>query len=260
MDTPRKEQISRILADGELFHPDDREMFREHLDIMRGGIAYRFFEIRIRRIDGKYLWCRLRATGIYDDSTGKLLKIAGVIIDIDDEKKAAKALQKQAEQDALTGLLNANTARKRAEEYLGNGVEDSSCALLVIDLDKFKQINDRFGHMCGDMVLTQVADTIRKRFRSQDIIGRMGGEEFMVLMTNVADAALVEQRCALLVDAMHDVCRGQLEDVVVSCSIGAVMTISDMKTYSTLFDLADQAMYQAKEQGRDRYVLKEVGK
>jgi diguanylate cyclase (GGDEF)-like protein len=206
------------------------------------------------------MWCRLRATGIYDDSTGALLKIVGVIIDIEDEMKATMALQERAEHDSLTGLLNAKTTRKRAEEYLAECQAEEKCALLVVDLDHFKHINDRFGHMHGDAVLMQVAEVLRSRFRSQDIVGRIGGEEFIILIKGVSDSDLIHKRCRQLLESMHEIYKGSMDGIVVSCSIGAVMAMANGVKYSQLFDRADQAMYQAKEQGRDQYVFCEIDK
>lgn len=251
---PSMTGVVGVLNNGVTFHPEDVKQLMKQLHYMQGGKAYQTVDIRIMHVRGEYMWCRLRATGIYDDSTGKLLKIVGVIIVIEDEMKATMALQKRAEHDSLTGLLNAKTTRKRAEEYLAERGEEK-CALLVIDLDNFKQINDRFGHMHGDAVLVRVAETIRKHFRSQDIVGRIGGEEFMVLIKDVSDVGLIHRRCDQLIEAMHDIYKGAMQDIVVSCSIGAVMAEYEEKTYSQLFALADQAMYQAKEQGRDRYVF-----
>ena len=252
---PSMENVVGVLNNGVTFHPDDVGLILKRLVLMKHGAAYQQVEIRIMHASGEYMWCRLRATGIYDDNTGILLKIVGVIIVIEDEMKATIALQEQAEHDSLTGLLNANTTRKRAEAYLTECPEGEKCALLVVDLDHFKNINDRFGHMHGDVVLVQVAETLRSRFRSKDIVGRIGGEEFVVLMKDVSDPELIHRRCRQLVEAMHEISKGSLGDIVVSCSIGAVVASVKGTKYSQLFDRADQAMYQAKKQGRDQYVF-----
>lgn len=253
--TPSKTDVVGVLNNGVTFHQEDVKQLMRQLRSMQEGESYQIVDIRIMHARGEYIWCRLRATGLYDDSTGKLLKVVGVIIDIEDEMKATRALREQAEHDSLTGLLNAQTTHKRAEEYLAECVVGEMCALLVVDLDHFKQINDRFGHMHGDAVLKQVADTLRARFRSQDIVGRIGGEEFLILLKDVSDAEIIHRRCRQLVEALHEIHKDSMEDMVVSCSIGAVMTYAKGTKYDQLFALADQAMYEAKENGRDGYVF-----
>ena len=252
---PSKTDVVGVLNNGVTFHPQDVKQLMKRLRCMQEGESYQIMEIRIMHARGEYMWCRLRATGLYDDGTGKLLKVVGVIIDIEDEMKATRALREQAEHDSLTGLLNAKTTHKRAEEYLAECGVGEKCALLVIDLDHFKQINDRFGHIHGDAVLKQVAETLRARFRSQDIVGRVGGEEFLILLKDVSDAEIIHRRCGQLVEAMHEIHKDSMEDMVVSCSIGAVMTQAKGTRYDQLFAMADQAMYEAKEQGRDGYVF-----
>lgn len=252
---PQTERISEVLVNGEVFHQEDICQLLERLQNMREGSSYQFVEIRILRADGEYMWCRLRATGIYDNSTGKLLKVVGVIIDIDAEKKAAYALKEQAEKDSLTMLLNANTSRRRAEEYLAACAEEANCALLVIDLDNFKQINDRFGHLFGDAVLTEAARIISRMFRSQDIVGRIGGDEFMVVMKDLFDAALVHKRCSQLIEAVRGIMSDRMQGMTVSCSVGVALAREQRALYSQLFRCADQAMYQSKSQGGNSYIL-----
>ena len=254
---PSTTNVVGVLNNGVTFHPEDVKQLIKKLHEMEAGEAYQTVDIRVMHVRGEYMWCRLRATGIYDDSIGTLLKIVGVIIDIEDEMKVTIALQEQAERDSLTGLLNANTTRKRAEEYLAACQADEKCALLLVDLDHFKHINDRFGHMHGDAVLVQVGEILRSHFRSRDIVGRIGGEEFIILIKDVSDSELIHRRCRQLLEAMHDIYRGSLEDIVVSCSIGAIMMKAEGTNYARLFELADQAMYQAKRQGRDQYVFSE---
>ena len=114
--------------------------------------------------------------------------IYGVLVEInklkqayDYEKNISQALEEEAKKDSLTHIYNAYNTRKLAEAYLAEPLQNTA-TLLIIDLDDFKQINDTHGHMFGDAVLVQTAKIIKKLFRSEDIVGRIGGEEFMVLM------------------------------------------------------------------------------
>jgi len=171
-----------------------------------------------------------------------------------EQKKAILTLREQAEKDSLTKLLNASTARRLTEEYL-SVTNDNCAALLVIDLDNFKQVNDRHGHMFGDKVLIQAAQMIQKHFRSQDIIGRIGGDEFMVFMKDVNDNELLTRRCEQLLITFQDTFREPVYECKISCSIGIAVFPAHGKTYSELFGCADKALYQAKAEGKNCYTL-----
>ena len=234
------------------FHPEDIALLMDGLRAIYAGEDYQLCEVRIAKADGRYLWSRIRATAIRSEN-GQLKKIVGVIINIDEEKRSAQALQDRAERDVLTKLLNKTAARRQAEEYIaGNG---NRCALFIIDLDNFKQINDRYGHMFGDAVLTQIAKEIRKLFRAQDIVARIGGDEFMVLMRGISDRTLVENRCSQLVAAFRNAMLPHLNGEHLSCSVGVSLCPQHGQDYSGLFRKADQALYATKGRGKDGYTI-----
>lgn len=165
-------------------------------------------------------------------------------------------LQKTNEQDSLTRILNAGTTRRLSEEYLSG--ENKNCAIMVIDVDSFKRINDRYGHMVGDEVMICAAATIKKLFRSNDIVGRIGGDEFLVLMKDVSDVEIVRQRCHQIVNAFNEMKFDSMRDEIMSCSVGAAMCPVHASNYNALFLLADKAMYRSKKLGGNRYVLEEI--
>ncbi len=252
---PISEKVRETLASGAFFHPDDIPLLFDGIAALEGGSHYEMLEVRIATDQGRYLWCRFRATAIRDPK-GVLLKIAGIIINIDAEKREEKVLQDRAERDALTKLLNKHAGRKMAEEYIANSkVGGLNCALLIIDLDNFKLVNDQYGHMFGDAVLTQVAREIKKLFRVQDIIARIGGDEFMVLMRGISDRALVESRCVHLLGIFERQFRQEHYNLPLSCSVGIALAPEHGSSYYDLFQHADQALYQAKDQGRNTYVF-----
>lgn len=234
------------------FHPEDIALLVDALRAIYAGENYQLCEVRIAKADGRYLWCRIRATALRDEA-GQLKKIVGVVINIDDEKRSAQALQDRAERDVLTKLLNKTSARRQAEEYLAR--QDSRCALLIIDLDNFKQINDRYGHMFGDAVLSQIAKELRKLFRAQDIMARIGGDEFLVMMRGISDRELVENRCGQLVDAFRNAMLPHLNGEHLSCSVGVALYPQHGQDYAELFRRADQALYVTKGQGKDGYTI-----
>jgi len=233
------------------FHPEDIPLLLQHIRALTSGSSYQAMEARIAKADGRYLWCRIQATATCD-SSGALTRIVGTIINIDNEKQAAKHLQEQAERDALTRLYNKSAARRQSEEYL-TGTSSPNCAFLIIDMDNFKQINDTYGHLFGDTVLSQAAKELRKLFRSQDIIARIGGDEFLVVMRGISDQELIAHRCRRLLAAIKSLFPKQLSKTPLGCSIGISLCPAAGISYQELFQHADQALYLAKNDGRNTY-------
>ena len=242
------------LAQGTFFHPDDVELLADHIASLKKGSHYEMVEVRIATAKGRYLWCRFRATAIRNEAGG-LEKICGIIINIDAEKQSSQALQERAERDSLTKLLNKYAGRKQAEEYFARNPQGVSCAMLMIDLDNFKPINDRYGHLFGDTVLTQASRVLKKMFRNQDIIARVGGDEFMVLMRGISDMELLKNRCQQLIATFGNTFRHLNQDEPLSCSVGVAVSPIHGSSYHELYQHADQALYQAKAQGKNTYAF-----
>lgn len=250
---PVTRSLINVLAEIAWFHPDDRHHFFDRIRALGKDSDFEKIEVRMQTSEGIYLWCRIRASAIRDQN-GELDRIVGVIINIDAEKQAEQALQERAERDALTKLLNKDAGRKRVEAHLGQQSQGAECALLIIDLDYFKEVNDRYGHLFGDSVLTRVAKEIQKLFRAQDIIARIGGDEFMVLMQGISDRELVEKRCEQLENALRMMFQ-QENQLPISCSIGIALSPEHGTTYQSLFQKADLALYQVKDQGRNGHAI-----
>lgn len=168
------------------------------------------------------------------------------------EKEKISELELRAQQDSMTKIYNAATCRSLAEEYL-NGEEH--CALFILDIDRFKQINDRYGHMFGDVVIIQAAQTLRKFFRTNDILGRVGGDEFMVLMKDIHDIDIIEKRCHQLNDYFRSKLETQVQDFDFGLSLGVALAPLHGTSYLNLFLAADQALYHAKSLGGQQYVI-----
>lgn len=248
------QSVREILSSGAYFHPDDLPLFIDKLALMEEKSDYEVVDGRIAVPGGDYIWCRFRCTGIRD-AEGKLEKICGVILNIDAEKRAEENLQSLAQRDGLTKLLNKKAARKRAEEYLAQFPEGTPCAMLMIDLDNFKQINDRFGHLFGDTVLVQVSREISRMFRDQDIVARIGGDEFMVFMRGINERSIVENRCLRLLNVLSGLFKNEMKDIALGCSIGVALSPEHGVTYFDLFNKADHALYQIKKTGKHNFAF-----
>ena len=251
---PISSHVRESLLEGSYFHPDDLPLIFDRIGSILNGSGYETVDVRLATASSRYLWCRFRATAIRDEA-GDLSSVVGIIINIDAEKQAERALQDQAERDSLTKLLNKNAGRRYAEEYFAQFASNLSCALLIIDLDDFKQVNDRYGHLFGDSVLSQAAREIKKLFRSQDIVARIGGDEFMVLMRGISDRYLVESRCRQMISVFRNTFQNKRYRLSLSCSIGVALGPDHGSSYFDLYEHADRALYQAKSMGKHAYVF-----
>ena len=236
------------------FHPDDLPLVRSTIEQIKTHLDSASIDVRIADSNARYLWTRITATA-YPDENGNLKRIVGMLQDVDALKRAELAMKERAERDALTKLLNKASTQQLISEYLSGRDPDSLAAMLILDLDNFKAVNDNLGHLYGDAVLSKVAADLKKLFRSHDILGRIGGDEFLILMRDIPNVDLVHSRCQLLLDTFRD----QLEELSpglnVSCSIGAALIPTHGTSYTDLFRRADEALYRSKRAGKNTYTL-----
>jgi len=122
-------------------------------------------------------------------------------------------------------------------------------------VDYFKNINDSLGHMFGDTVLADIGSKLKKLFRTSDIVGRVGGDEFMVLLKSIEDTALVVEKAEAIKQSLSQITKGGVDSYPISSSIGIAMYPKDGLTYADLYQKADVALYEAKRNGRDRYII-----
>lgn len=251
---PIRERVSVEIPRASHIYPDDMPEFIRLMNEISSGTPYDEAEIRLADDKGTYKWCRVRATAQFNTS-GKAIKSVGVILDIDEAKRKTQALLEKAETDSLTKLLNKNAARWKIEEYLRQEDKTERSALLIIDVDDFKLVNDRYGHMFGDAVLTEFARIIKGMFRSSDAVARIGGDEFMVYMCQVQDGRNVAVRAERIIEDFKRMMYENLQIQGFSCSIGIAMYPEDGMDYKSLFMLADRALYQAKSLGKNQYAF-----
>ena len=235
-------------------HPDDAPQLRKIMRRMLAEKSAEAVDVRIANSEGRYLWSRIRARANYD-SNGNPTSVNAIIYDIDELKRDALAMKRQAELDGLTKLLNKNSAQQAVMEYLAERSSDSMAALLVMDLDNFKTVNDSLGHLYGDAVLTQIGTTLRNLFRSHDIMGRIGGDEFMILLKDIPSKEVALERCQLLVDTFRELLQRLMPKLQVSVSVGAALAPVHGSSYADLFQHADEALYTAKRNGKCQYHL-----
>lgn len=214
---------------------------------------------RVNDIMDNVMWIYHRGRLVEDENGRRMFYV--VISDITEEKlvqnqmnMAAAKLRQKAEMDQMTGLFNKSSMQAAVEECLAFSGVGACHAMLMVDTDNFKSVNDTFGHQYGDKIIIFVADSIRKIFRDSDFVGRMGGDEFMVFMRNTT-RNITEARAQKLNEAIRcDLCENGVK-VSISCSIGIAFYDSDGDTYEKLYKSADSALYVAKENGKNQYVV-----
>ena len=222
-------------------HPDDGEIVQAAFaSILKGQSTS--YEARMRAGSSKYVWCKVELTVTKgEDGRSKML---GVIFGIESMKNTIIGLRMEAQLDPFTRLYNKTRFEELSQQILR---ESDYAALLIIDLDHFKQVNDTYGHQAGDRVLLEISAELRKEFRANAVVGRFGGDEFVVLLKNADAAMLVENKVRRFLQADDNYLH-------VTKSIGVAMYPAHGKDYPELLASADQALYKAKE-SRNTYAF-----
>jgi diguanylate cyclase (GGDEF)-like protein/PAS domain S-box-containing protein len=256
---------------GEIIGRDALDFWRESKDrddyrtVLKANKSVSAYHMKARNKDGEPIDLE-SSTRIIEDENGNFLGIEGILRDVTERKRAEKQVRLMAYYDSLTGLPN----RTFYKELLGRAVilarrHKRAMALLFIDLDHFKRINDTLGHDRGDKLLRAVADVIASCVRSSDylarsteeddanVVSRLGGDEFIVLLNEIAhaqDASIVAQRILKELTRFFSL---DGHEVSVSVSIGIALYPQDSEDPESLMKNADAAMYHAKSLGRNNY-------
>lgn len=175
--------------------------------------------------------------------------------DITEQKKKELALLDQAQKDQLTGLYNKTATENYIKEFLSDPHNIGDHALMIIDIDNFKTINDTLGHLYGDIVLTRLADKLKPIFRKSDILGRIGGDEFFVFMKNFPNADVVEGKAQEICAAFKNTYSEAEITCSISASVGVALCPVHGTDFETLYRNADVALYLAKNKGKDNYSI-----
>ena len=236
--------------------PEDRPIADAALKAtLEQGVPYTPL-FRIRRSDGAIRHIQARAR-IHFDTAGKPVRMVGTNEDVTEQKTMQEQLELQAHHDYLTGLFNRRHFHEQGELTLAGAKRyDHALSLCMLDIDHFKNINDTHGHKAGDIVLQKLGHILRETLRTVDITGRMGGEEFAILMpeTNFQEAAEMAERLRETV-ARSDVILEAGLPLHFSVSIGVATMKSKDVNIDMLINQADEALYQAKNTGRNKVCL-----
>jgi diguanylate cyclase (GGDEF)-like protein/PAS domain S-box-containing protein len=236
-------------------HPDDTFQMQSDRQAHLDGLTPTYSnEHRVLCKDGSWKWVLSRGMVISRAADGTPLRMIGTHTDISKRKAAEATIWQQAHFDALTGLPNRRMLRERLTQELKKCRRDGlQLALLFIDLDRFKEVNDSLGHDQGDLLLTEAARRISACLREVDTVARMGGDEFMVIVTELHEASHLEVVLPKLLKTLGAVFHLGHEQVFISASIGVTVYPGDAVEIEDLLKNADQALYVAKGAGRNRF-------
>lgn len=200
-------------------------------------------------VQGQKRWYKALARPLWEDEeSGQMEGVIGKFVDVHERQLQLQTLQQRAEQDSLTGMLNHATARERIQPYLAQSGRQYAVALL--DLDHFKEVNDRLGHMFGDQVLQYTAQRVRRGVRAGDITARIGGDEFLLFLK-------CRQPVEPVIRRIFSGLGGKFHGFDIAMSMGVALCPQDGEDYETLFHKADQALYAAKKAGKGRCLFYE---
>jgi diguanylate cyclase (GGDEF)-like protein/PAS domain S-box-containing protein len=249
----------RIGHDGfDYLHPEDQGRARDIAAraLETPGVPVQL-EVRGRRRDGEWRWLEVWMTNLLDDPS-----VCGIVAnqrDITERRAFQEQLTKQAYHDALTGLPNRALFQSRLEVALARaGRRQRTIAVLFVDLDRFKIINDSLGHDTGDDLLVAVAQRLREAVRDEDTVARLSGDEFTVLLEEVEDEVEAAQVAQRIIEDIRRAIDLDGHQVFVGASVGIALSQNGEDRAEDLLRDADLAMYRAKERGRSRYETFEV--
>lgn len=254
----RIENAIETFTYGDVFDHRDVPAFILALSNALSGKKINVFDARVINNRGDGVWHRIKFAAMYADD-GNATKFVGTMTDIDKEKKEKSRLISKAETDQLTGFLNKISTSLKIGEIIREYPEEQG-ALLLIDLDDFKKLNDTYGHKVGDNFLRSFTSKLFLRFGTNDVLGRIGGEEFVVYINslgNEEDDIMVraEKSAREVLDVCRSVRVDEADDSEFTCSVGIATYPADGASYTELYEKADKAMYSIKRSGKNSFAF-----
>lgn len=238
---------------GSFVCPEDSDAYAQALaDVLEGGVNTDA-ELRLLKADGNENWCQMLLRVLKDDQ-GQPARLIGMFRDIDREKRERQLLELKALTDIMTELSN----KMATQELIGKVLKeqpDRIHGMLLIDLDNLKRINDYLGHAEGDKAIVTIADAMRASFRSTDILGRVGGDEFIVFLIHVKSEEKVRSLVASFMRRVSEARIGEAMDQPLACSVGAVITDGKGATFKELYKKADTSLYYVKRNGKNGFAM-----
>lgn len=242
---------------GEVVHPADYHLFTHAVNGLRGENTTSV-TLRLLNFDGRgtYRWYTVTGTRLTTKGDGKAITI-GTVEDIHERENERLLLHSRATTDCLTGLWNRAETERLVSERISALAGDDCAAFAILDLDSFKNINDAHGHDCGDKALISFSSKLRDIFGRGEILGRLGGDEFMVYMPQIYDEEEIKERFYAFLESISAITvQGHPAVQGLTCSIGCCRAKSG-DTFEKIYKCADSALYQAKSLKTEKFVYAE---
>lgn len=238
-------------------HEEDASIRSDIRQFFDSGELFYRKELRVKQLDGEYGWYMVSGA-LLKKKNGKNKRFVAVLQNIDSRMKQEKNLMQKAENDLLTGIFNKKTMEEKIETAIEKRRSNEHHIFFMVDLDNFKTVNDRLGHIYGDKVLTDTSDKLKKVFKNNAIIGRLGGDEFAVCASFDAfdESSLseyIEQKAEQLRSALQESYYCDDLGVDVSASIGIAVSPENGMDFESIYRKADKALYLSKRSGKNRY-------
>lgn len=249
---PASSDFFQDAAETGQIYTGDLDVFHKTYQSISAGAGYAEGEFRIRNREDRFIWCKVCITTAVCDDEGRPVRAVGIITDIDRQKRETEKYEEISKRDPMTGLYNRGAVEHLTTDYFSEGGVKSA-ALLIIDLDDFKSINDTLGHICGDKALIETARRLAQQFRKSDVVGRLGGDEFVVFLKEISEEYPLEEKAVELVNALSRPMEKDGVSFEISVSIGVARCPRDGVCYQELYDKADKALYCVKRHGKNSY-------
>ena len=250
------EQISADMSEWlGLVHPDDLSCLVAAKQLAVDGSS-KYFENEHRKMtaDGSWKWILVRGMVLRRDEAGMPLRFIGTYTDINEKKLNEAEVLRLAQFDGITSLPNRSLFTDRLSQEMKQAKRNGkSLALIMLDIDRFKEVNDSLGHQQGDFLLKLVSERLLQCVRTTDTVGRLGGDEFTIILTNVNNPVDIEQAAFKIVTALAEPYQLGGDLAYITVSLGITLYPDDAIDIEELFKNADQAMYTAKDSGRNRH-------
>lgn len=229
---------------------DTKDAIEELFYLARLGTEYHSTEFKLNTKNGGYQWYFSTFSTIFDED-GNPIRVVGLLRNIHAQKVEQQKLLTKAETDLMTGLLNKATTESRIKSHLRELNGNVYNVLMLVDIDDFKNINDTYGHLKGDDVIIDIANTLKEVIGEYDLAGRLGGDEFCVYFSHLLDTQVACEKAELIANKLRELYPGG-DSCKVTLSIGIAAT-NEQIPYSVLLENADTALYQAKLNGKNCY-------
>ena len=252
---PSTKRISDYLANNPYIYAEDLGKIKTFIDKLKSGADSAIVDCRLISKDDITFWTTV--TGMpMRDRNDKVIGFIAKVTNRDEQVKQMLLLKDAATKDSLTKIDNRESIELKVNDYVNSRFNQPEIsAFFVLDMDNFKDVNDKQGHLIGDKLLSDIAQLLSKMFRKTDYVGRLGGDEFAVFMNNVKSTKDIKDKAKELLKGINDTIDMYSIDNNLSCSIGIAITYDNLEKFNELYSRADIVLYRSKENGKNQFFI-----